>query len=77
MSTYTFGLNNTVDETSCNRSPGPQCKNMTVKRTLLIDLQDLLRFRVGVGLSILRNVVFVRLCRLVDQDKELIHGDSE
>jgi hypothetical protein len=40
----------------------------------LLNLQDLLRFRVTVGLSIFRNMIFVSLCRLVvaEQRKELI-----
>ena len=47
--------------------------------TLLVNLQDLLRFRVAVGLSICRNMVFVSLCRLVERHKELIliHGEQK
>ena len=41
---------------------------------LLVNLQDLLSFRVTVGLSIIRNMIFVRLCRLVDKESILMHG---
>ena len=69
-STYTFGLKFTVDDGA--REPGP-IPGHGVKigvYDLLVNLQDLLSFRVTVGLSIFRNMIFVSLCRLVD--KELI-----
>ena len=44
---------------------------MTVKVTLLVNLQDFLRFGVTVGLSICRKMIFVSLCRLEEQYKEL------
>ena len=40
--------------------------------TLLVNLQDLLCFRVTVGLSIFRNMIFVSLCRLDSEEQELI-----
>ena len=44
---------------------------------LLVNLQDLLSFRVTVGLSIFRNMIFVSLCSLVDKEFILIHGSDD
>ena len=41
---------------------------------ILVNLQDLLSFRMTIGLSICRNVIFVSLCSLVDKGFILIHG---